>query len=179
MAIIKCFVCSKEFERNESEIRRNLDKRRKTFCSRSCSGKYYIKNIPEDKKSSKHLKKGSDRDDFSPFRVFLKTCKMRARENKNKLLNLTLEDLKKQWEKQDGICPYTGWKMKIAPCQSKKGLEKTPDRASLDRIDSSKGYVKGNIQFVCMISQYAKNNWKEDVIFEFANAVNNYLSSFI
>lgn len=173
MATVQCCVCSIKFERSDAEIKRNKKKKRKTFCSRSCSGKYYIKNIPEEKrKNTEHLKKGSERDQFSPFRVFLKTCKMRMVQ-KNRELDLSLQDLKEQWDKQKGICPYTGWSMKIAPCQSRKNIEKTPDRASLDRIDSKKGYVKGNIQFVSLISQYAKNDWNEDVILEFADAVKN------
>lgn len=171
MAIVKCFVCSKEFERANAEINRNKKIGRKTFCSRSCSGKHCITNIPEEKrKNAKHLKKGSDRDQYSPFRVFLKTCKMRMVQ-KNREVNLSLRDLKEQWDKQKGICPYTGWKMKIAPCQSRKSIRKTPDRASLDRIDSKKGYVKNNIQFVSLIAQYAKNDWDECVILDFANAV--------
>jgi hypothetical protein len=180
MSIIKCFVCSKEFERNESEIRRNLDKRRKTFCSRSCSGKYYIKNIPEEKrKNTKHLNKGSERDQYSPFRFFLKLCKMRVHQKPSMEFNLTLQDLKDQWDKQNGICPYTGWKMKTAECQTREKIKKTPDRASLDRIDSKKGYIKGNVQFVSLISQYAKNDWNGEVIFEFASAVRNNSAPFI
>lgn len=50
-------------------------------------------------------------------------------------------------------------------------LPKTPDRASLDRIDSKKGYIKGNIQFVALIVQLAKNDWDEKVIYEFAEAI--------
>ncbi len=53
-------------------------------------------------------------------------------------------------------------------------IEKTPNRASLDRIDSSKGYTKDNIQFVCLIAQYAKNSWHSDVILNFAKAVVDY-----
>lgn len=175
MAIIKCFICLKEFERNDSEIKRNNKIGRKVFCSRKCSGKYCIKNIPEDKKTSKHLKKGSERDEYSPFRFFMKVLRMRTKQ-KNISVELKLEDLKDQWNVQKGICPYTGWRMKIAECQSRKSLKKTPDRASLDRIDSSKGYVKGNIQFVSLIAQYAKNNWDGFVIFEFADAVKSYHS---
>lgn len=171
---IKCFVCSKEFERKESEVKRNENKGRKTFCSRSCSGKYNIKNIPEEKrKNIEHLKKGSGRDQYSPFRSFLKTCRLRIKQKPSLKLDITLEDLKEQWEKQKGLCPYTGWKMQIAECQTKKNINKTIYRASLDRKDSSKGYIKGNIQFVSLISQYAKNDWNENVIVEFANAVNN------
>lgn len=173
MAVIKCFVCSKEFDRKEAEIKRNKKKGRKTFCSRSCSGKYHLKNIPEEKRiNTDHLKKGSDADQYSPFRFFYNLCKRRSKEKLGLEFDLTLEDIKKQWEKQKGICPYTGWKLKIAEClSSKKSIKKSPDRASLDRIDSTKGYIKGNIQFVSLISQYAKNDWNEKVIFEFANAV--------
>ena len=63
--------------------------------------------------------------------------------------------------------------MKIADCQTNL-LKKTPDRASLDRIDSSRGYIKDNIQFVSLIVQYAKNDWEGEVVFEFADAVKNY-----
>ena len=59
----------------------------------------------------------------------------------------------------------------MAECLSKKSIEKSPNRASLDRIDSAKGYIKGNIQFVSLIVQYAKNDWNGKVIFEFAQAV--------
>lgn len=172
MAIIKCFVCSKEFRRTDAEVKRNQKKGRKTFCSRACQGKYCIKNIPEEKRIIEHLKKGSERDEYSPFRFFLKLCRMRVRQKPSLGFDLTLQYLKELWDKQKGICPYTGWQLEIAECQTKKQIKKTPDRASLDRIDSSRGYVKGNVQFVALIVQYAKNDWNEKVIFEFANAVN-------
>jgi len=179
MALIKCFVCSKEFERKNSEIKRSKKKERKTFCSRSCSGKHHINNIPEDTRKSNvvFLRRGSCRDKYSPFRFFLKVCRLRVQQKPDLQLNLSLQDLKDQWEKQKGICPYTGWSLKIAECQSKEKIEKTPDRASLDRIDSSKGYVKGNIQFVSLIAQYAKNNWDGEVVLEFAEAVKNFNST--
>jgi hypothetical protein len=176
MGLLKCCVCSKDFERLNGEISRNKKIGRKVFCSRSCSGKCNVTNIPHEKKSAKHLKKGSDRDEYSPFRFFHNICRRRAKAKPSLKLDLTLEDLKKQWEKQRGICPYTGWQMKIAECQSpSKSIEKSPDRASLDRIDSSKGYVKDNVQFVALIVQYAKNDWNGKVIFDFANAVSNYI----
>ena len=167
-------MCSKEFERRDAEIKRNKNMGRKTFCSRTCSGKYHIKNIPEEKRiNTDHLKKGSERDEYSPFRFFFKLCKMRVQEKPHLEFYLNLQDLKEQWELQRGICPYTGWFLKIAECQTKEKIKKLPDRASLDRIDSSKGYIKGNIQFVSLIAQYAKNNWDGKVILEFADAVKN------
>jgi hypothetical protein len=173
LGVLKCFVCSKKFERNDAEISRNEKAKRKVFCSRSCCGKHYVTNIPHEKKSAKHLKKGSDRDEYSPFRFFHRICKRRAKQKPSLGFDITLDDLKKQWEEQKGICPYTGWRMKIADCEARKSIAKSPDRASLDRIDSSKGYIKGNIQFVSLIVQYAKNDWNGKVIFEFAQAVAN------
>ena len=170
MQKINCFICGKEFFRRKADIERNTKLNRENFCSKKCSGKLLIKNIPKHKMSANHLKKGSERDEYSPYRPFLRICRNRVKD-RGKELNLTLQDLKDQWEKQNGICPFTGWEMKTDECTQKKGLRKTPDRASLDRIDSSKGYVKENIQFVCLIVQYAKNDWNESVIFDFANAV--------
>lgn len=77
---------------------------------------------------------------------------------------------KEQWDSQKGICPYTGWQLKNMASFTNR-LPKTPDRASLDRIDSKKGYIKGNIQFVALIVQLAKNDWDEKVIYEFAEAI--------
>ena len=45
------------------------------------------------------------------------------------------------------------------------------NRASVDRIDSSKGYTKDNIQFVAMIAQYAKHTFTEKELFTFCHAV--------
>ena len=50
-------------------------------------------------------------------------------------------------------------------------LPLTPDRASLDRIDSTKGYVKGNIQFVAVMAQYAKHGFTEQELLGFCKRV--------
>jgi hypothetical protein len=45
------------------------------------------------------------------------------------------------WENQNGKCAYTGELLNF-------GRSKVNGTASLDRIDSSLGYVEGNVQFV-------------------------------
>ena len=45
------------------------------------------------------------------------------------------------------------------------------DKASVDRIDNHKGYVPGNIQFVCMIANFAKNVFSESDLLMFCSAV--------
>lgn len=77
-------------------------------------------------------------------------------------MRLNLEFLKSLWEKQNGICPYTGLKMVLS------GQEKhTPYSASLDRIDSSKGYIKGNVEFVCLFVNYGKNGFRQEQVKQF------------
>ena len=169
---VKCEVCDKIIERSNAEIKRNKNKGRRTFCSRQCQGKVNVKNFGDKVNTdTSQLKKGSKRDEYSKFRFFLKVSKMHIDKRKDKRShNITLQDLKEQWEKQKGICPYTGWTL-ITSETLKERVSKTPNRASLDRIDSTKGYEKDNIQFVSLISQYAKNGWSEDVLLEFAKAI--------
>jgi hypothetical protein len=172
-----CEVCEKEFFRSTSEVNRNKKIGRRVFCSRECQGKVNLSNLGE-KRVHEHLTPWRTCDEFSPFRKFLSSakgsCKHRnkSKKKKDRIVSITLEDLKSQWEKQKGICPYTGWQLKISE-KTTNGtcLSTTPDRASLDRIDSSKGYTKDNIQFVALIAQYAKNGWAGQEVLKFCRAV--------
>ena len=163
-----CEFCGNKFLRDKSEANRNKKKGRKTYCSLSCAGKL----------SNDHLRifdgkyvcnlKANENDLYSPFRWHLRNMKMRKRHS----CDVTLEDLKQQWEKQKGICPYTGWKLKnLINMSPKNQLSKTIDRASVDRIDSSKPYTKDNIQFVSLMAQLAKNIWSENDLLNFCESV--------
>jgi hypothetical protein len=55
--------------------------------------------------------------------------------------NLSYDYLDLLWENQNGKCAYTGELLNF-------GRSKVNGTASLDRIDSSLGYVEGNVQFV-------------------------------
>jgi len=37
-----------------------------------------------------------------------------------------------------------------------------PETVSIDRIDSSKGYIKGNVQLVCQFINYAKHDYSQE-----------------
>jgi len=69
---------------------------------------------------------------------------------KGKQWDLDLTYLGDLFEKQNGKCAYTGWDLEI-------GTHKTSKTASLDRIDSSQGYIKGNVQWVHKEVNIAKN----------------------
>lgn len=73
---------------------------------------------------------------------------------------ITTDDIMKLKEKQDNKCVYSGlelvWK------------RHSPNKASIDRIDSTKGYTPNNIQLVTKLVNQAKNNLTHD---EFVNLI--------
>ncbi len=113
---------------------------------------------------SKHA--GNKKDQYSGFREHLRRCKRRNQE-----VDITLEDLKIQWEMQKGICPYTGLQLIQPKYNSRNDVQAT---ASLDRIDCKKGYVKGNIQFVSMAINYAKSTLTHEEILTLCRIIANY-----
>ena len=170
---LSCSLCGAVFTRRLTEHNRNIKKGRKVFCGNACSARATLpQKIPDYKAGRpKNITPGSEKDEFSPFRSLMKV--MRLREHKdNKHVNVTLQDLKELWEKQGGRCPYTGWQL-VLHTSTKDKPPKTPNRASVDRIDSSRGYEKDNIQIVSMIYQFAKNSWSDADVKHFCDAVSN------
>ena len=72
-------------------------------------------------------------------------------------LDFQIDYLKKIWDDQNGVCPITGYALILKTRKDSK--EKLlPQHASVDRIDHSKGYIKGNIRFISVMANYALNN---------------------
>jgi hypothetical protein len=117
------------------------------------------------------LDKLTGASEYSPFRQHLKLARRRVK-GKDRQCTITLQYLKELWEKQGGRCPYTGWELDNP--ETTKDWDNRPlhpRRASLDRIDSSLGYVPGNVQFVSVIANFAKCDFPEDVLLQFCKAV--------
>ena len=71
--------------------------------------------------------------------------------------NIDIDYLINLWDKQNGKCALTGWDMTMVLGE---GVIQT--NCSIDRIDSSIGYVEGNIQLVCRIVNISKSNTSVD-----------------
>jgi hypothetical protein len=170
MIKIKCCECGIEFEKPLKEYKRCIRLRLRQFCSRTCSTIRRNKEIsPEDRLKycydiSQHAG-NRNLDNHSIFRYFIRKIKTRNHEQIDKKeCDITSEYLKTLWESQRGICPYTGLKMDIEKLAYKFSSIHSMTKASLDRIDSKKGYIKGNVEFVCLAINYAKNgNTKEEM----------------
>jgi hypothetical protein len=123
-------------------------------------------------------------DELSPFRYFRRTGKWRRRTNGVLVgYEISLEYLKQVWDEQQGTCPYSGVKLVLpSKMSSTHNRYPWPDdvpsymRPSIDRIDSSKGYVEGNIQFVSQVANAAKNTRPHNEMVEFCLAVANHWS---
>jgi len=89
---------------------------------------------------------------------------------RTKEFSLTPYDLSIIWEKQEGRCAYTKLPLLATANQF--------NTASLDRIDSSKGYVVGNVQLVCAAINKMKQEYTEDLflLLSLLVAQNNKLS---
>jgi len=69
----------------------------------------------------------------------------------NKGFDIDLEYLMSVYNEQDGKCKITGLDL---TCEKGKGF--VPTSITVDRIDSSKGYVKGNIQILSYWANMSK-----------------------
>lgn len=66
-----------------------------------------------------------------------------------------------------GVCEVTGITFELT---IKGGCERRPFAPSLDRIDSSGGYVLPNCRLVCGIVNTAMGAWGEDIFWRMVNA---------
>jgi len=80
---------------------------------------------------------------------------------KNLDFNLTPKYLQKLFDNCGGKCSVTGLPFDM---QMGKGKKRNPFRPSVDRVDSSKGYVKRNIQIVLAIVNTMKMDYTDDII---------------
>lgn len=170
MANIKltCPVCKQEFERRRAEYNRSQKLGRVSYCSRDCS-KQITNTFLKKGGNEQHLLKGGEhkRDEFTRFKWFMRCVRRRKKEH-----NIDLAYLKQIWEEQKGVCPLTGWELELPHHSSDwKTKDNKIQRASLDRIDSNKGYVKGNVRFISVMANYCKNQFTDEDVILFCEAV--------
>jgi len=160
MVTLYCLECGKKFERTRANYNRGLRQGVKLhFCNKSCGGRYRIRCCYKDR--SKWNQTGRKTDELSPFRRTLIKCRARKRWP----VEIDVQYIKELWDNQHGRCALSGIKLLGLPrCANKTirvGGSRRPFSPSLDRIDSSKGYLRGNVQWVATIANLAKADFSE------------------
>lgn len=87
--------------------------------------------------------------------------KGKAKDGRIMGFNLTPEYIQKVFDACEGKCTLTGIPFNMEIGTKKK---RNPFRPSVDRISSSKGYVKGNIQIVLAIVNTMKMDYTDDIL---------------
>ncbi len=99
-------------------------------------------------------------DKFSPFKYLFSATNNIMKRYPHKFGNILIQDLKDVWEKQLGICPYSGVKLILPNHLPRKAI--SYKYASIDRINSELPYTRENIQFVGQNLNFAKSYFCQD-----------------
>lgn len=181
-----CDKCNKTVLKPKGEYDRRVRLgKNKFYCNNYCSflaSKNLIKNVEYCRKHPQEIYLRTVNSDG--YKLFLKKCfdkrvsyehsvglksalrhaKQRAKQKAltdiNYATDLDYNYIKDLWIQQKGICPYT---KKVMNFDKKEN----PYRASLDRIDSNKGYLKNNVEFVCLSVNYAKSSFTRNEMIDF------------
>jgi hypothetical protein len=155
-----CSKCNITLELNSKNFHRRMDS--KTGFQHRCK-----KCLHSDKARTTRKIKHSDLDLFLKDIVYL--AKHRSKKS-NRENDLSLDFLKQLWNKQKGLCALTGLTM-----QHSIGKGKLFNNLSIDRIDSSKGYTKDNVQLVCSVVNRIKSDLSLEELYNVCKLIiNNY-----
>lgn len=102
-------------------------------------------------------------------------CLEKAGKDKGKGFDLTIEYIWELFEEQKGMCKLSGLPIYLETSLgslNKNGYQRRT--ASLDRIDSTNGYLKGNVQWLHKDINQMKSNRTDEEFIEFCKAVALY-----
>jgi hypothetical protein len=153
---IKCWDCGKEKYRRLFLNKKRYKNNKGTRCKKCASVAY-------NDRRSRYGKREFLRDILqSSKQSAKKRCKLGRTECGEH--TITIQDLENLLEKQNNRCIYSGREFVWEYNHKYK--------ASLDRIDSSKGYTPNNIQFTTWICNQAKSDFSEADFIEMCKDVN-------
>lgn len=120
--------------------------------------KAYQQKIPSEKRAEWSARSYQKKKETDPALFMWKQAKHRAKWDYNNMeFNIEVSDIV-----IPEVCPYFG--TPFIPLDRNWGY-------SLDRIDSSKGYIKGNIQVISSRANTMKNNATKEELIKFAEGV--------
>ena len=151
---LQCEYCGKTFTKEVWQIENPRNNSTANLCSRKCNGDY-----------ASRIKYG----DTIGYGFYASSARKRA-VKKGFEFDLDAQYLKDLFESQKGLCAISGLPV-MHNTKNRTMAAKSPYYASVDRIDSSKGYIKGNVQFVCLAINYMRNTFTIQQAKEFVDAL--------
>jgi hypothetical protein len=94
--------------------------------------------------------------------------------NRNIKVTITVDDIFDLYEKQNGICVYSGIKMTTDNIPKEGRRYNNLHNISVDRIDSNKAYDKDNVQLVCMEVNIMKYDFDEIHFIELCTKISKH-----
>ena len=175
-----CKTCRSEERRNTKNPRKEGTK----YCP-GCKETHHTSDFNSDKsapdglqnycRKQRHLQQKKYLNTFDGFLQNLFNDLRHNAKKRNILVEITLDDIKELYKKQDGKCALSGRTMTY---ESKEREDKqhiiNKNNISVDRIDSKKGYIKDNIQLVCAIVNRMKMLMTDDELKTIAEKVVNH-----
>jgi len=153
----ECTSCHEIKDLEEFDKHKGGKYGKRSICKQcqALSSKEYRKNNKAFIKDLKNKYRNS-------FEGFVMYSLGQARHRNKYEFSIDYQFLTDLWNKQNGLCTFTGLPLEY----SKVPGIKNPYQGSLDRIDSSKGYTKDNVRWVCwfinqMKSDYSENEFKD------------------
>lgn len=123
-----------------------------------------------------HKRKGKDSPFFKGFEELPMDYFSQVRRNsekRKKEFSITIEDAWNQFIKQNKKCALTGIELSFnGTVKDNKNSITSKRNASLDRINSSKGYIKENIQWIHKDVNIMKNDLDEKDFFYYCKLIN-------
>lgn len=101
----------------------------------------------------------------------------REAKRKGIIFNISVKYLQELYDLQNHKCRYSGIELNITESISTKENRKL-NTASLDRIDSSKGYIEGNVQWIHKDINYMKFNFSEEKFLNLCKMITNNNANF-
>lgn len=126
---------------------------------------YYLKNREKIIEQTRLYKLNNIELRHRDIKSHLRYILGKARLRKKWKFTITPEDMYDLWDKQQGLCAYS--KLPLNNIANHLQL------ASLDRIDSSIGYTRSNIQLVCTAVNKMKQNLTEEQFLNFCGLITN------
>lgn len=170
---ITCNNCGITFEKRTADYNKERRKNPECnfFCTQSCHSKVnvgHLKGLCSFADRPELLRKAlaaaakantryNGRDKV--FATIIRKCKQRKKE-----FDLTIEFLGELWDRQGGECALSNIPLDL----DSTSFVTMP---SIDRIDSKKGYVVGNVQFVSCSINLAKSSMGDDRVHELLRLV--------